>query len=194
MMLRLRACFLLGCIVTPIGYSAPLHEPDLTLSKKPIAAVDKLSIIADLAKKPRTRNIDQLARNLRFSYRIGDCNKTDQFQTFCEYQVIEQEPVLGKILILALGEDKTSGTSGGRIVWAAGKDNNCISKETASTFFGTGTYRSQSMPEPIPGQSIPSNTTENSELIYRSIPNSESSAVAVVSFRNNCVNQIFLDF
>lgn len=177
-----------------IGALARAHEQSPTTFEKNTAAAAKLSSIAELAKKPDTRTIEQLADKLHFTYHISSCTKTDQFEMFCQYQVIEQEPAVGHILILALGRGKQAIQSGGRLVWGMGKDSGCISKGTAAAVFGPGKDRYENISEPIPGQPINTSKADTSELIYKSIPDSTPSASAVVSFRNNCVNQVFLDF
>lgn len=155
-------------------------------------AKSALKTIADLAITPETRDIAKLAEKMQFSYQLSECHPTDEFSDFCQYQIINRDPTSTKILILALGHDRLTGRTGGRLVWNAMPYETCLSQENAVSFFGQGDSRISNIPDSMAGVTSP--IAETKEYVYRSIPGGTPSSSAIISYRNNCIHQIFLDF
>lgn len=148
--------------------------------------------IVEMAKSIETRDIDNLASKLHFSYRPLGCHPTNEFSDFCQYQVDSKDSGFGKILIFALGHDKISGKSGGRVIWTVPKDGKCLSKATVLPLLGPGQPKVGNIAEPFAGYTAPPVETE--DYLYQSIPGGTATARAGISYRNGCVNQMFLDF
>lgn len=155
-------------------------------------AKSALKNISDLAINPKARNVVKLAEKMHFSYQILGCHPTNEFSDFCQYQVVNRESASAKILILALGSDKSTGKTGGRVVWSAIPDKACLSQETAVSLFGQGNSRMSNIPDTMGGGNAPN--VETKEYSYRSIPGGTPSSSAIISYRNNCIHQVFLDF
>jgi hypothetical protein len=160
--------------------------------KEKITEMATLGTIVELAKSVKDRNIDNLAKDLHVSYRTLGCHSTNEFSDFCEYQIDSSDPAFGQILILVLGHDKASGKTGGRVIWAAPQGSNCLPQATVMSLLGPGQPKFGDMAEPIAGYVAPPLDTE--DYLHKSIPGGIAPASASISYRNGCLNQIFLDF